>query len=424
MSNTDILKHEQTDRLKTKGIDWMPPVIRRWTLSRFINVFKTPGKGPQVESFISRRRIALDGIDLALLHALSIKNAQTVEELAENVPQISVDEITCRLEKYATIAIVFPEGDEPPIWWSLERVSRQTPFVDFIEITNHCPSSCIMCRAAQGYMQRPRGFMKMNLFEKILDMVEPRTHLKPLILHNAGEPLLHPDLVDMISLAHGKGIPTEISTNAGLLNFDIFKKLRNAGISRIVIALDGTDTETLRTIRGSGAYPQYAFENIDAILNDRAVMPYEKPAIVLQMVQMQTNAHQHSLFRERYGNLGLPGVSIFLKPVEAPANSPLFMPGERPPQFFCMAPWQTLGIYWDGSVVPCCYDLNASLCLGNVNERTLTEIWTGTALSDLRERIINDRCATSELCAICHHRPDRYHRPDVTNIREFPDDWH
>lgn len=424
MSNTDIIKEERNRRSKSEGIDWIIRQPRRWVLSRFLNVFNTPGKGPQVESFISRRRISLDDVDFALLHALSIRDGLTAEELAEDVHLIPVDEVTCRLERYATIALVFPEGDEPPVWLSVERAGRQTPFIDFVEITNHCPSSCIMCRAAQGFMQRPRGFMKMNLFEKIIGMIEPRTHLKPLILHNAGEPLMHPDLVDMVSLAYGNGIPTEISTNAGLLTFEVYEKIRDAGISRIVIALDGTDYETLCAIRGKGAYPQRAFENIDAILNDRAENRCGKPAIVLQMVQMQANAHQHDLFRERYGSLGLPGVSIFLKPVEAPANSPLFMPGAVPPQFFCMAPWQTLGIYWDGSVVPCCYDLNASLCLGNVNDQTLAEIWNGTALSDLRERIVNDRCLKGELCAICHHRPDRYLQPDVTTIREFPDDWH
>ena len=225
-------------------------------------------------------------------------------------------------------------------------------------------------------------------------------------------------------MARTAEIPTEISTNAGLLNLDAYKRLSEAGIERIVIALDGTDVKTLGAIRGPGARPQDAFRNIEAILNDRATRHLVLPALVLQMVQIRANAHQHSIFRERYGRLGLPGVSAFLKPVEAPANSPLFMPGASPPQFFCAAPWQTLGVYWDGCVVPCCYDLNASLRVGDVNNQTLMEIWCGDALSGLRERLKADQCSPRELCYVCHHRPDRYQRPDLNVVPEIPDDWH
>lgn len=381
-----------------------------------------------VESFISRARTFVDEIDLALLRALAAKDFQSAAELADSLATthkgIAVDEVSQRLEDLASIAVVFSQGADPPIWWSLECTCRQTPFIDFVEITNQCPSSCVMCRAAQGFMDRPRGFMQISLFERILAMIGPRPHLKPLILHNAGEPLLHPDLTAMIAMALKAEIPTEISTNAGLLSFDAYKRLCEAGIARIVIALDGTDVETLAAIRGPGALPQDAFRNIEAILNDRAIHQSVLPSLVLQMVQMRANAHQHSVFIERYGRLGLPGVSAFLKPLEAPANSPLFMPGAGPPQFFCVAPWQTLGIYWDGRVVPCCYDLNASLCVGGVNHQTLMEIWCGDALSGLRERLKADKCSPRELCHICHHRPDRYQRPNLNVIPEIPDDWH
>lgn len=425
MTKTDTCK--QSDYMKEDIIDWALQAPKQWSLSRFINVFKTSGNGLQLESFISRAQTAVDDIDLELLRALAVKGSQTVTELAstlnQNSPNVPIDELGRRLYNFASIAVVSSQ-DDPPVWWSLESACRRTPFIDFVEITNHCPSSCIMCRAAQGYMTRPRGFMQLELFERILDMIEPRKDFKPLILHNAGEPLLHPDLLSMVSMARKADIPTEISTNAGLLNFDTYKKLCDAGIARIVIAIDGIDIETLKAIRGLGALPQNAFKNIDAILNDRAAHRSNMPAIILQMVQMQANAHQHLLFRKNYGNLDLPGVSAFLKPVEAPANSPLFMPGTTPPQFFCVAPWQTLGIYWDGRVVPCCYDLNASLCLGNVIDQTLMEIWNSGALHSLRGRLVNNECLSGELCSICHHRPDRYQRSDLTTIREFPDDWH
>ena len=244
-------------------LDWAPRAPKRWLLSRFVAVFKAPGKGPMVMSFVSRARALVDEIDMALLRTLADKDSQSAAELADSLANthkgIPADEISRRLEDLASIAVVFSQGGDPQIWWSIECTRRQKPFIDFVEITNHCPSSCVMCRAAQGFMDRPRGFMQMSLFERILAMIGPRPHLKPLILHNAGEPLLHPDLTDMVTMARKAEIPTEISTNAGLLSFEDYKRLCEAGIARIVIALDGTDAETLGAIRGPGARPQDAF---------------------------------------------------------------------------------------------------------------------------------------------------------------------
>lgn len=409
-------------------LDFAPQPPKRWVLSRFVAVFRVQGQGLVVESLASGARASLDALDLALLRALASTRSLSAEELvaplSQNAQPVSVDEASRRLDALAAMAVVFSQGSDPDIWWGIENGCRGTPFLDFVEITNHCPSRCIMCRAAQGFMDRPRGFMALDLFRRILAMIGPRLHQKPLILHNAGEPLLHPELTAMVSLANKADIPTEISTNAGLLTLDIYKALCQAGIARIIIALDGTNAKTLAAIRGPGARPEQALPNIDAILNHRAARPSVGPALVMQMVRMRPNAHQHGEFLERYGRLGLPRVSAFLKPLEVPAGSPLLPLGASPPRFFCTAPWRTLGIYWDGRVVPCCYDLNASLCLGNAKEQTLTDIWRGEALAGLRQRLRTDRCLPRELCQVCHHRPDRYQRPDCDTIPEIPDDWH
>ncbi|MCI5209439.1 MAG: hypothetical protein D3910_11740 [Candidatus Electrothrix sp. ATG2] len=71
-----------------------------------------------------------------------------------------------------------------------------------------------------------------------------------------------------------------------------------------------------------------------------------------------------------------------------------------------------------------CYDLNATLCVGDVNRQTLMEIWRGDALAELRERLKSDQCSPDELCSICHHRADRYQIPDLNVLPEVPDGWH
>ena len=48
-----------------------------------------------------------------------------------------------------------------------------------------------------------------------------------------------------------------------------------------------------------------------------------------------------------------------------------------------------LAVLWDGTIIPCCVDYNASLNLGNAWHDRLMDIWQGHAINRLREQHIN-----------------------------------
>ena len=85
----------------------------------------------------------------------------------------------------------------------------------FLEVTAHCNIKCPMCPVTTG-LERPRGTMKYELFEKVLDDVAGIVPHMSLFL--AGEPLLHKRIFEMIAAASQRGIFTRIHTNALLLN--------------------------------------------------------------------------------------------------------------------------------------------------------------------------------------------------------------
>jgi len=70
-------------------------------------------------------------------------------------------------------------------------------------------------------------------------------------------------------------------------------------------------------------------------------------------------------------------------------------------QAFCMKPWVHLFVSQYGSVVPCCltpWDKNQSL--GDINERTVQEIWNGAEMKQFRSKLLKD--LKDDRCKQCY----------------------
>src|SRR4029453_6522585 len=94
----------------------------------------------------------------------------------------------------------------------------------YIESTNHCNLKCIMCPTGLGVIQRPKGYMTMDLYRHVADELGPLARrarvatgggppVGPGVPHSGGEPLMHPRLFDMIRYGKRADIRMETSTN-------------------------------------------------------------------------------------------------------------------------------------------------------------------------------------------------------------------
>ena len=81
----------------------------------------------------------------------------------------------------------------------------------YIEITNCCNRSCSFCPPTR----RPPGFMSVTHFRHILREIRPWTDY--IYLHVKGEPLLHPQLNQILAAAAGEKIYVNLTTNGTLL---------------------------------------------------------------------------------------------------------------------------------------------------------------------------------------------------------------
>ena len=88
----------------------------------------------------------------------------------------------------------------------------------WIETTSRCNLSCTLC-PNKDLDGEQKGDMDLDLYKKIID--EAKDFVYEVNLFHRGEPLLHPDIIDMIEYAKKSGLKTRIHTNGVLLNEEL-----------------------------------------------------------------------------------------------------------------------------------------------------------------------------------------------------------
>jgi radical SAM protein len=129
----------------------------------------------------------------------------------------------------------------------------ESPFLAIWEVTQSCDLACKHCRAAAQPIAHPDQLSHeegKNLIDQIADM-----HI-PIFVFTGGDPLKRPDVYDLIRYGASKGVQIALTPSATpLLTREAIQKLKQAGLVRLGISLDGSAPEIHDTFRGlPGAY--------------------------------------------------------------------------------------------------------------------------------------------------------------------------
>jgi heme b synthase len=121
------------------------------------------------------------------------------------------------------------------------------------EVTRTCNLRCVHCRAAAMDKPYPNEFSTEECL-RLLD--EVRSFASPIIILTGGEPLLRPDIFEIAAYGTAKGLRTVLATNGTLLDGSVSRRLRDSGIQRVSISIDGATAEShdrFRQVEGSFA---------------------------------------------------------------------------------------------------------------------------------------------------------------------------
>lgn len=117
--------------------------------------------------------------------------------------------------------------------------------------TRACNLTCRHCYASAGAEPAADELTTQEGFELIDQLEELNV---PVLLLSGGEPLIRPDVFDLIAYAREKGIRVTLSTNGTLIDKKVARKLKDLGVSYVGISLDGLE-ETNDRFRGQkGAF--------------------------------------------------------------------------------------------------------------------------------------------------------------------------
>jgi AdoMet-dependent heme synthase len=124
----------------------------------------------------------------------------------------------------------------------------EAPFLAIWEVTQSCDLACKHCRAAAQPIAHPDQLSTAEgkaLIDQIAEM-----HI-PIFVFTGGDPLKRADVYELIRYSAEKGVKVAVTPSATpLLTRDAIFKMKEAGVVRLGISLDGSSPEIHDNFRG------------------------------------------------------------------------------------------------------------------------------------------------------------------------------
>ena len=270
----------------------------------------------------------------------------------------------------------------------------------YIEITNSCNFDCSFCFKTA----RATKFMSPDEFRLVVEKIRPFTNY--IYLHVLGEPLLHPQLDEILNIAETVGLNINITTNGGLLERKkeiLFKHaVRQINIS-LHDAEENIASEKWEDYLNSALdFAQAAAKNTYVCLrlwNTTCETSNVFNSFFLSRITTKFNLSGTNLQNNTNGNGIKLADHIFLQ------RAPRFeWPDEKQQgtqiHKHCYALRDHIAILADGQVVPCCLDADASMLLGNIFEEELDMILKTEKTQQIHNGFSNNTI-TEKLCQSC-----------------------
>jgi len=295
-----------------------------------------------------------------------------------------------------------------PIQWGL-------PISISFEPTTSCNLRCPECPSGLREFTRPTGMLQQDFFERTIDDIYK--DLLYLIFYFQGEPYLNPKFLDMVRYASSKGIYTATSTNAHYLNDEKARKTVESGLDRLIISIDGTTQDVYENYRVGGKLEK-VLEGARNIVKWKKALNATRPFVFFQFLVVKPNEHQLEDIKRIAAEIGVDQVRFKTAQVYDYENDPnqLIPENNKYSRYkrdkqgkmqvkngmanHCWRLWSGNVLSWDGLVVPCCFDKDATHKLGDLKEQSFKEIWQNKNYRQFRAELMTSR-KQIDICRNC-----------------------
>jgi MoaA/NifB/PqqE/SkfB family radical SAM enzyme len=312
------------------------------------------------------------------------------------------------------------------------------PITLLIELTSKCNLSCRMCNVHHA----ARAGMTIDdaLLKRTYDFARTASTVYPFGL---GEPLLHPDIAQIVGKYKASGPSVGMITNGMLLTEDMARELILNGLDHLVISIDAADPTLFAEIRKGGDLRRI-LENIGTLNRLKKSFETNNPYLAFNVVAQTDNFHQLPQIVELAGRLNVLSVTITpitvhshiaaIQDQELNGNIPRWreiletcertastsgigisldrlyhvLNGVDPEELYrqtipCPEPFRFIGIRTNGDLFPCCnWDVEKPISrvpLENDRGIDLGKAWADPGWQLLRQNIISGQYP--EQCKAC-----------------------
>ena len=130
---------------------------------------------------------------------------------------------------------------------------NERPFIAIWEVTQACDLACVHCRASAQPERHPEELTTTEGKQLIDQIANWRV---PVFVLTGGDPIKRPDLFELISYARTVGVRVSLTPSATpLLTQEVVGRLKEAGLARLAVSVDGASAATHDAFRGlSGSF--------------------------------------------------------------------------------------------------------------------------------------------------------------------------
>ncbi|HOO45659.1 MAG TPA: radical SAM protein [Deltaproteobacteria bacterium] len=301
------------------------------------------------------------------------------------------------------------------------------PYILAWELTRSCNLNCLHCRASATGEKPPGELSTKEGFALLENAADSGTKM---VILSGGEPLMREDVFEIARFGTSAGLRMTMAVNGSLITPDIAEKMKDCGIARVSVSLDGVTEEVHDSFRGFEGAFSMALSGI-AILREHSV-PFQINTTIAAMNVSQTNA-----FPAFIKSLGAVAWHVFFlvptgrgESLEAASmkeyremldtfyevyrQAEIECKATCAPQFYrllaekgdevktkgCLAGTGFGFVSSTGDVQPCGF---LQIPCGNIREKPLSEIWSESkTLIQLRDpSLLRGKCSSCLYKSIC-----------------------
>ncbi|PWH81675.1 hypothetical protein DIS18_13415 [Algibacter marinivivus] len=281
------------------------------------------------------------------------------------------------------------------------------PIILKIDISPLCNLNCTVCVHAKpngnekldNQVFNRKQLMSVSQYQQIINQAKGK--VSAVSLYYLGDPIIHPDLVEMCLLTKKAKINVHISTNFSFsLSDEKIQNLVTSGITHFTVCVDGISQDKYELTRVGGKVDR-VMDNLTRLCKYRDEYKVNDLSIEVQYIKFRHNIDEFSKAKILFKKIGVDQITSFWGSLgnytdTDPKQNESNIPRSKGLVPRCMWPYVYMLIKYNGDVIPCCnfrlgqqYTKQKSVILGNVFESSVENIWKSKKYAELRKLVSN-----------------------------------